>query len=253
MPFKDFRITSKYGWRVHPIRKKKHYHSGIDLVKSHKAPLTAFVGGEVVFAGMGRTGTGLGGYGNVVLIKDSNGAGHLYAHLDTAAVKKGQKVKKGQVIGTQGATGQVTGSHLHYEIRKKLSPSYGWTTNAEKSTYDPTEYLKNYKEPSSESGSTYTVKSGDTLSAIAKRYGTTVDKLVADNNIKNANLITIGQKLNINIAATKNVTKYHTVKRGDTLSKIAKDHSISLDQIKKLNPQIKNYNLIHPGQKIRVK
>ena len=249
MPFKDFRITSPYGWRTHPIRGNRHFHSGIDLVKSHKAPLTAFVGGEVVFAGMGRTGTGLGGYGNVVLIKDSNGAGHLYAHLDTVAVKKAQKVKKGQVIGTQGATGQVTGSHLHYEIRKKLSPSYGWTTNAEKSTYDPTEYLKNYKEPSSESGSTYTVKKGDTLSAIAKKYGTTVAKLVKDNNIKNPNLIHPGQKLNVSGSATK----HYTVKKGDNLSVIAKNHGISLDQIKKLNPGIKNYNLIQPGQKIRVK
>lgn len=255
LPFKDFRITSKYGWRTHPIHGNRHFHSGIDLVKGHKEPLAAFVGGQVIYAGMGRTGTGVGGYGNVVLIKDYTGAGHLYAHLDKVSVKKGQKVKKGQVIGTQGATGQVTGSHLHYEVRKKTSPSLGWNANKEKSTYNPTTYLQNFKEPSSapNEGSTYTIKKGDTLSAIAKRFGTTVAKLVKDNNIKNPNLIHPGQKLNINIAATKNVTKYHTVKRGDTLSKIAKDHSISLDQIKKLNPQIKNYNLIHPGQKIRVK
>ncbi|MBU5594928.1 N-acetylmuramoyl-L-alanine amidase [Amphibacillus sp. MSJ-3] len=99
------------------------------------------------------------------------------------------------------------------------------------------------------SGSTYTVKRGDTLSAIAKKYGTTVDKLVKDNNIKNPNLIRVGQKLKVSGSAVK----YYTVKSGDNLSKIAKKHGISLDKIKKLNPSIKNYNLIRPGQKIRVK
>lgn len=103
---------------------------------------------------------------------------------------------------------------------------------------------------SGSSGSTYTVKKGDTLSAIAKRFGTTVAKLVNDNNIKNPNLITVGQKIKIGGSATK----HYTVKRGDNLSVIAKNHGISLDQIKKLNPQVKGPKyIIQPGQKIRVK
>lgn len=110
---------------------------------------------------------------------------------------------------------------------------------------------KNTPAKSSSSGSTYTVKKGDTLSVIAKKYGTTVNKLVKDNNIKNPNLINIGQKLKVSGSTAK---KYYTVKSGDNLSKIAKNHGISLDKIKKLNPQVKGPKyIIQPGQKIRVR
>lgn len=142
MAFDGYRVTSNYGYRVDPITGKKGvFHAGIDLVKSHKASIGSFTAGSVVYAGPGRSGTGLGGYGNVVLIKDSNGRGLLYAHLDSAAVKTGAKVSKGQTIGYQGASGQVTGSHLHFEVRKACSPSYGWTNNAAQSTLDPTDYI----------------------------------------------------------------------------------------------------------------
>jgi|SRR5690625_4292320 len=149
MPFKAYRQTSAYGWRIHPIHKVRRFHAGIDLVKlkgGKNAPIEAFTNGKVLYAGDGKKGTGVGGYGNVVAIEDSNGACHIYAHLHSVAVKVGQSVKKGQVIGRQGATGQVTGAHLHYEVRKKSSPSLGWTSNQEASTYDPTTYLKNFKE-----------------------------------------------------------------------------------------------------------
>jgi hypothetical protein len=154
--FDGYRITSGFGWRTHPIRGGKEWHTGIDLVKSHKAPIEAFTDGEVLYAGEGKSGTGLGGYGIVVLIGDKNGRGQLYAHLDSVTVKKGQKVKKGQVIGYQGATGQVTGSHLHYEVRKKAEskPPYGWIADRVNNCLDPTKYLtdfyKNEQKPSSD-------------------------------------------------------------------------------------------------------
>ena len=202
--FKGYRITSDYGYRIEPFnRSKKEFHAGIDLVKSHRAPIEAFTDGEVVFAGMGRTGSGLGGYGNVVFIKDKNSYGHLYAHLDSVSVKKGQRVSKGQVIGRQGSTGKSTGSHLHYEIRKKTSPVYGWTADKSKSTVNPTTYLKNFYAAENSTGSIqiyryyYTVKAGDTLSAIAKRFNTTVNELVKLNNISNPNLIRVGQKIKL--------------------------------------------------------
>src|SRR5690625_1221634 len=150
MPFTGYRKTSLYGWRINPITgKKMEFHAGIDLVKSHKAAIAAFTPGTVVYAGFGNSGTGLGGYGNVVLIKDKNGRGQLYAHLDSVAVKTGQTVSKGQTIGRQGATGQVTGSHLHFEVRKKTSPSYGWTSDKATSTIDPTKYLKDFNKSTS--------------------------------------------------------------------------------------------------------
>lgn len=148
MPFKDYRRTSSYGWRIHPIDKVRKFHAGIDLVKLKggvNANVEAFVGGQVLYAGNGVSGTGVGGYGNVVVIRDNKGAAHLYAHLHSVAVKTGQTVKAGQVIGKQGATGNVTGAHLHYEVRKKSSPSLGWTNKPESSTVDPTQYLNNYK------------------------------------------------------------------------------------------------------------
>lgn len=134
------RVTSDYGMRIHPIKKEKLFHQGIDVVIADKAPLKAIVGGEVVFAEMGKPGSGFGNYGNVVAIKDKNGRLHVYAHLDSIKAKKGQ-IKAGEVVGTQGNTGASAGSHLHFEIRKKASPSYGFLPDKETMTLNPTEYL----------------------------------------------------------------------------------------------------------------
>lgn len=100
----------------------------------------------------------------------------------------------------------------------------------------------------------YTVKSGDTLSHIAKRHGTTVNRLTALNNIKDANVIRVGQKIKLPGGSTRSKTKkqYYTVKRGDTLSHIAKRYGTTIKRIASLN-NIKNVNKIYAGQKIRVK
>ncbi|MBS4216821.1 M23 family metallopeptidase [Bacillus sp. FJAT-49711] len=147
MVLEGYKVTSGYGFIRDPFGGRQNvFHAGIDLVKEHKAPIYAFLEGTVVFGGFGQTGSGLGGYGNVVLIEDLNGYGHLYAHLDSVAVATGAHVSKGQMIGRQGATGQVTGSHLHYEIRRETSPSYGWSTDKASSTIDPIIYLQSLKE-----------------------------------------------------------------------------------------------------------
>lgn len=148
--FKGFRISSPYGSRIHPIRGSKDFHGGIDLVKQHNAPIKAFTTGTVLYAGMGQSGTGLGGYGNVVLLKDTNNRGQLYAHLDRVTVSKGQKVRANQIIGYQGQTGEVTGSHLHYEVRKhaEAAPPYGYRSNKQTSTLNPVEYLNQFTEKS---------------------------------------------------------------------------------------------------------
>src|SRR5690625_4338787 len=170
MPFKGYRKSSHYGWRMHPIDKVNKFHAGVDLVKSHRAPIGAFIGGEVLYAGNGVSGTGVGGYGNVVVIKDAKGCAHVYAHLDSVSVKKGQAVSKGQTIGRQGATGKVTGSHLHYEVRKKSSPSLGWTANQENSTYDPEKYVKEYKLLKVDGH-----LGPETIKALQRYFGTPVD------------------------------------------------------------------------------
>ena len=102
---------------------------------------------------------------------------------------------------------------------------------------------------------TYTVKKGDTLSAIANRYGTTVSAIATANNIDNPNYIQVGQQLIIpSNESSKPIEKemYYTVKKGDTLSKIASSYHTTVNKLLELNPKITNKNLINIGQVIRV-
>lgn len=108
--------------------------------------------------------------------------------------------------------------------------------------------------PSKITGDTYTVKYGDTLSEIANRSGVIVDNLVKWNNIKNKNLINVGQILKLKAPATatpKPSGKTYIVKSGDTLSEIAEKHSMTTNALANLNG-IKNANLIYPGQVLTV-
>ena len=142
-PFAEYRVTSPFGWRNDPFTGERAFHTGIDLVKSHQAPIYAFTAGEVIHAKEGAPGSGFGGFGIVVAILDKYGSLHCYCHLDMAAVKVGQYVQQGQMVGRQGNTGRSTGSHLHYEVRKTHSPKYGWQPG-HNHVYDPGEYLKQY-------------------------------------------------------------------------------------------------------------
>lgn len=243
----EYRVTSPYGWRR--LSSRSDFHAGIDLVKAHKAPINAFMGGTVLYAGMGKPGTGLNNYGNVVLIEDKNGRGHLYAHLDRVAVKVGATIKTGQVIGYQGNTGQVTGSHLHYEIRKKTTPLYGWESNPANSTLEPTTYLQNSQQPNPVTTTKYTVKSGDTLYSIAQKYNTTVNHIREANNINNVNLIRVGQVLQL---PRTNAPVYYTVNFGDNLTKIAHAYNTTIQKLANIN-NISNINLLLVGQILRVK
>ncbi len=112
--------------------------------------------------------------------------------------------------------------------------------------------------PSNTENVEYTVQSGDTLSAIARRYGTTVQELVDINNIQNPDLIYPGEKLRIltNSTIPGNEERgtgdiIYTVQRGNTLSQIARVYNVSVEHIVELN-DIENPNLIYPGQKLRI-
>ncbi|ATO55907.1 LysM peptidoglycan-binding domain-containing protein [Loigolactobacillus coryniformis] len=101
------------------------------------------------------------------------------------------------------------------------------------------------------SGSTYTVQSGDTLSGIAAKYGTSVSALASLNGISNADYIYIGQKLTVKGNATAaSVTSYYTVKSGDTLSAIAAAHGLTTATLAAYNG-ITNYNMIYTGQQLK--
>ncbi len=115
------RITSPFGWRIHPIFKSRTFHSGVDIAGVNGAQVRASNSGKVIFVNW------YGGYGKVVIIDHGtiNGAKitTLYAHLSSFKVNVGEKVNKGQPIGIQGSTGYSTGPHCHFEVRKNGKPT----------------------------------------------------------------------------------------------------------------------------------
>ncbi|NUU80086.1 M23 family metallopeptidase [Paenibacillus xylanilyticus] len=141
-PFAGYRITSSFGYRIHPIHGGQTFHRGIDLVtEPWNGPVYAFMEGTVQFAAEGATGSGFGGYGLTVAIQDHRGYLHCYSHLSRIAVSEGQRVKRGQLLGNQGSTGHSTGPHVHYEIRKASTPSYGYTASVD-GVVEPEAYLQ---------------------------------------------------------------------------------------------------------------
>ena len=105
------KISSGYGYRIHPILKRKILHSGIDVAAPNGTPIKAPAGGEVIYDGW------LRGYGRVVVLDHGRGYSTLYAHLSASLVKEGQVVKSGATIARVGRTGNTTGPHLHFEVR----------------------------------------------------------------------------------------------------------------------------------------
>lgn len=108
------------------------------------------------------------------------------------------------------------------------------------------------RKPTPSTVRTYTVQSGDTLSGIASKYGTTYQHLAQINGIANPNIIHVGQVIKIDGGSTPTQAKYYTVQSGDTLSGIAARYGTTWQQLQQLN-NIANANLIYPGQHIRVK
>jgi len=112
--------TSNFGYRIHPIFKTKKFHNGQDIGAPYGSKILAADSGEVVFAGW--WGSETTGYGRIVIIAHGNDLTTLYAHQSRIAVKKGDVVEKGDVIGYVGSSGYSTGPHLHFEVRKSGTP-----------------------------------------------------------------------------------------------------------------------------------
>lgn len=115
------RISSPFGWRVHPIFKSRTFHSGIDIASPYGTPIKASNAGKVIYSGW------YGGYGRVVILDHGSCTGQptttLYAHMSKQKVAVGQNVTRGQVIGLVGSTGYSTGPHLHFEVRINGKPN----------------------------------------------------------------------------------------------------------------------------------
>ncbi|MEO0405803.1 MAG: M23 family metallopeptidase [Cyanobacteria bacterium P01_A01_bin.135] len=113
------RISSPFGWRVHPIFGDHRLHTGTDFAVPQGTPVVAAFSGRVALSDI------LGGYGvTVVLQHDKQSTQTLYGHLSEVFVKSGEWVEQGTVIGRVGSTGNSTGPHLHFEYRQRTAD--GW-------------------------------------------------------------------------------------------------------------------------------
>ncbi|MDZ8052077.1 MAG: LysM peptidoglycan-binding domain-containing M23 family metallopeptidase [Aulosira sp. ZfuVER01] len=123
-------VALPYGWQIHPTTGEVFFHSGVDLFAALGTPVQAIAPGTVAFANE------QGSYGKLVIINHGGGLQSRYAHLDNIKVSVGQQVKKGDLLGTVGTTGQPAAKqpHLHFEVRS--SSSLGWAAQ------DPKSYLK---------------------------------------------------------------------------------------------------------------
>ena len=119
-----------YGWQINPATGQVFFHSGVDLLAAVGSAVQAIAPGTVAFA------NDQGTYGKLVIINHSGGLQSRYAQLDSIKVTVGQQVKKGDLLGTVGTSGQPSSSqpHLHFEVRS--SSSLGWVAE------DPKGYLK---------------------------------------------------------------------------------------------------------------
>lgn len=110
-------VTDTYGHRTNPVTGKPEYHKGVDLGDPEGAPVHAAKSGTVSYSGW------MSGYGNTVIIDHGNGVQTLYGHNSALQVSVGQQVSQGQTIANVGSTGQVTGPHIHWEIRVNGQPT----------------------------------------------------------------------------------------------------------------------------------
>lgn len=118
------RITSNFGMRTDPFRKRPAWHGGLDMGAGWNAPIVAAGPGKVIYAG-NKTG-----YGRVVDIDHGQGFVSRYAHLNKVLAKRGQEVAIGDKIGLMGSSGRSTGPHLHYEVLFNGKP------------YNPVDFIK---------------------------------------------------------------------------------------------------------------
>ena len=191
-------VTSNYGPRGGRM------HKGIDLELD--------VGDSVKssFDGMVRISTYSSSYGNVVVVRHYNGFETLYAHLSERNVEPGETMRAGQVLGAGGNTGRSTGPHLHFEVRykgKAIDPNKMISfEDADRGLRSDTFLLtSNAFSPSASSRWNYRstaakhhyVKSGETLSSISRRYGTSVSSICSLSRIRTSTSLQVGQRLRV--------------------------------------------------------
>lgn len=200
-------VTSRYGYR------KGRYHNGIDINLTTGDTVVAAFSGKVRYARYNDAG-----FGNLVIIRHYNGLETFYAHLSKHLVVPNQEVKAGQPIGLGGNTGRSFGAHLHFETRFYDAPINPEEiidfTNQElkdenlfihSGLFRPGAAVANDSGPvapptltsPSNKPKYHKVRSGDTLGAIARKYGTTISRICQLNGIRPTTTLQIGKSLKV--------------------------------------------------------
>ncbi len=195
-PTKSNKVTSRFG-----LRSASRFHYGVDIGLTRGDTIYASFSGKVRIVDYERRG-----YGHYVVVRHDNGFETVMAHLSKVLVGLNQEVEAGEPIGLGGNTGRSTGPHLHYEIRilgnafdpsklidienRKLKTDEENVLISHSDTYSHNAKLKELKK-----AAYHRVKSGDTLSGIAYRYGSSVSQLCRLNGIKSTSILSIGQSI----------------------------------------------------------
>lgn len=188
-------VTSPFG----PRKGRMHY--GVDLKLRTGDPVQVAFGGVVRISKYNST------FGHVVVVRHHNGLETLYAHLSKRLVAHGDQVTAGEVIGLGGNTGRSYGSHLHFEVRfmdQPIDPAsvfdlengslLSGTLDIHPGVF---EQLAAYRAELA-ARRYHTVRSGDTLSAIARRHGTNVQALCRLNGLRQTSILRVGQRVRVN-------------------------------------------------------
>lgn len=253
----------------------RRWHYGLDLALPTGEPIYAAFDGVVRISKYNHS------YGNLVIIHHANGLETYYAHMSKRNVVAGQQVKSGDIIGLCGNTGRSRGSHLHFEIRymgNALNPEHVVDCSTHDLISDELSLTaKSFRKVgnsrgrssvggSKSSGGWYRVRSGDTLEKIARRNGTTINQLCKLNGISRNKVLHPGDRLRVSgkvsskssssVGSSKSSksggSATYTVRRGDTLGKIARAHGTTVKKLCQLNG-IRESKPIREGQKLKVK
>ncbi len=111
MPVDGARITSRFGYRTHPITGKKGFHTGLDMAAPEGTPVSSVYFGKITKTGEDDS------WGKYVLVEHSDGFETFYCHLSEIYVENGAVIRQGETVGLVGSTGMSTGPHLHFEVR----------------------------------------------------------------------------------------------------------------------------------------
>ncbi|WP_084050259.1 M23 family metallopeptidase [Aquimarina macrocephali] len=203
-------VTSRYGWR------RGRPHQGIDIDLQVGDSVKSILDGKIRYVGYH------GGHGNTVVVRHHNGLETVYAHLSKSLIKENEEVKKGQTIGTGGVTGNARGSHLHLEVRyhgKSINPEYLFEFASDTKIRSDTLFV--------------------TKKWMTPRYhrSTRMSKIVIHKTMEDIARIKEEQK------------KIYTVRKGDTLHRIANKHGLAVSEICKTN-SLKYNSVLKIGQQI---